>query len=182
MNDAMTEIYPKELVLLPDDNNGRTAPFLDLQLLITEGINVMLLIFLLLTCQAISQIKVLMELVRYARGCTFLSDFASGTLLLVKKLKNQGFTTKRLQQTYRKHRHIHRHTETDITCLVLYRLQLCVCNIGHFFWCWGFVNAISAISFWCWGLLATTATCRSWSMHIIFSHIIYTIDHFASHV
>ena len=30
-----------------------------------------------------------------------MSDFAS-TLLLVKKLKNQRFTTKRLQQTYRK--------------------------------------------------------------------------------
>ena len=42
------------------------------------------------------------ELVRYARGCTFLSDFASRTLLLVKKLKSQGFTTKRLQQTYQK--------------------------------------------------------------------------------
>ena len=42
------------------------------------------------------------ELVRYARGCTFLSDFASRTLLLVKKLKNQGFTTKRLQLSYRK--------------------------------------------------------------------------------
>ena len=34
----MTDIYPKELVLVPDDNNGRTAPFLDLQLSITEGI------------------------------------------------------------------------------------------------------------------------------------------------
>ena len=34
----MTEIYPKELVLVPDDSNGCTAPFLDLQLLITEGV------------------------------------------------------------------------------------------------------------------------------------------------
>ena len=38
MKEVMTEIYPKELVLVPDDNNGRTAPFLDLQLLITEGV------------------------------------------------------------------------------------------------------------------------------------------------
>ena len=69
----------------------------------------MLLIFLLLifpTCQVIPNKSAygtfICELVRYARGCTFLSDFASRTLLLVKKLKNQGFTTKRLQQTYRK--------------------------------------------------------------------------------
>ena len=26
MKEVMTEIYPKELVLLPDDNNGCTAP------------------------------------------------------------------------------------------------------------------------------------------------------------
>ena len=38
MKEVMTEIYPKELVLVPDDNNGCTAPFLDLQLLITEGV------------------------------------------------------------------------------------------------------------------------------------------------
>ena len=65
MKKVMTEIYPKELVLVPDDNNGCMAPFLDFQLLITEGVIStsicdMLLIFLLLispTCQARSQIK-----------------------------------------------------------------------------------------------------------------------------
>ena len=30
MKEVMTEIYPKELVLVPDDNNGCTAPFLEI--------------------------------------------------------------------------------------------------------------------------------------------------------
>ena len=38
MKEVMTDIFPKDLVLVPDDSNGCTAPFLDLQLLITEGV------------------------------------------------------------------------------------------------------------------------------------------------
>ena len=117
MKEVMTEIYPKELVLVPDDNNGCTAPFLDLQLLITEGVistsiydkrdafDFPIVNFPHLSGNIPNKSAYgtfICELVRYARGCTFSSDFASRTLLLVKKLKNQGFTTKRLQQTYRK--------------------------------------------------------------------------------
>jgi len=111
-------IYPKELVLVPDDNNGCTAPFLDLQLLITEGV-ISTSIYDKRDAFDFPNVNFphlsgnipnksaygtfICELVRYARGLHFfLSDFASRTLLLVKKLKNQRFTTKRLQQTYRK--------------------------------------------------------------------------------
>ena len=99
MKEVMTEIYPKELVLVPDDNNGCTAPFLDLQLLITEGVistsicdqrdafdfpivNFPNLSGNIPTKSAYGTF--ICELVRYARGCTFLSDFASRTLLLLR--------------------------------------------------------------------------------------------------
>ena len=32
MKDVMTDIYPEELVLVPDDTDGISCPFLDLQL------------------------------------------------------------------------------------------------------------------------------------------------------
>ena len=117
MKEVMTKIYPKELVLVPDDNNGCTAPFLDLQLLITEGVistsiydkrdafDFPIVNFPNLSGNIPNKSAYgtfICELVRYARGCTFLSDCASRTLLLVKKPNDQRFTTKRLQQTYRK--------------------------------------------------------------------------------
>ena len=91
----MTEIYPKELVLVPDDNNGCTAPFLDLQLLITEGVISTSIYdkrdafdFPIVLSGNIPNKSAygtfICELVRYARGCTFLSDFASRTLLLLR--------------------------------------------------------------------------------------------------
>ena len=36
MMKAMTEIYPKELVLVPDDTDGKSCPFLDLQVTIRD--------------------------------------------------------------------------------------------------------------------------------------------------
>ena len=64
MKEVMTEIYPKELVL-------DAAPFLDLHLLITEGVistsiydkrdALIFLLSIFPTCQAISQKKLLME-------------------------------------------------------------------------------------------------------------------------
>ena len=34
----MTDIYPKELILVPDDSNGLSTPFLDLQLVVKNGV------------------------------------------------------------------------------------------------------------------------------------------------
>ena len=38
MLNVMKDIYPKELVLVPDDSDGRSVPFLDLQLVVTNGV------------------------------------------------------------------------------------------------------------------------------------------------
>ena len=117
MKEVMTEIYPRELILVPDDNNSLTAPFLDLQLSIQKGVistkifdkrdafDFPIVNFPNLSGNIPNKSAYgtfIGELVRYARGCTFVTDFASRTLLLVEKLKNQGFTTNRLQKTYKK--------------------------------------------------------------------------------
>ena len=104
------------MIQVPDDNNGCT---LDLQLLITEGVistsiyeHVYAFDFPIVNFPNLSGNipnksaygTFICELVRYARGCTFLSDFASRTLLLVKKRKKSKIYNKekKLQQTYRK--------------------------------------------------------------------------------
>ena len=38
MKKVMTEIYPKELVLVPDDSDGLATSFLDLQLTLEDGV------------------------------------------------------------------------------------------------------------------------------------------------
>ena len=38
METYMSDIYPKELVLVPDDTDGQACPFLDLQVVITDNI------------------------------------------------------------------------------------------------------------------------------------------------
>ena len=38
MKKYMTDIYPKELVLVPDDTNGKSCPFLGLRVTITDSI------------------------------------------------------------------------------------------------------------------------------------------------
>ena len=35
---VMTDIYPKELILVPDDSNGLSTPFLDPQLVVKNGV------------------------------------------------------------------------------------------------------------------------------------------------
>ena len=117
MTKAMTNMYPKELVLVPDNTNGLSAPFLDLQLTISDGVIHTSIYdkrdhfdFPIVNFPDLSgniPIKsaygvFIGELVRYARACTFLDDFNSRTLLLVNKIKKQGFTTKKLKQTYLK--------------------------------------------------------------------------------
>ena len=38
MERVMTDIYPKELVLVPDNSDGLSTPFLDLQLVVKKGV------------------------------------------------------------------------------------------------------------------------------------------------
>ncbi len=38
MISVMKDIYPKELVLVPDDSDGLSTPFLDLQLVVANGV------------------------------------------------------------------------------------------------------------------------------------------------
>ena len=38
MISVMKDIYPKELILVPDDSDGVSTPFLDLQLVVKNGV------------------------------------------------------------------------------------------------------------------------------------------------
>lgn len=112
---AMTEIYPKELVLVPEENDGLQSPFLDLDLSINNGI-ISTKIFdkrdafdfpivnfpnLSGNIPDKSSYGVFVgELVRYARACTHYNDFAEKTLSLVKKLKSQLFRGKMLKRAW----------------------------------------------------------------------------------
>ena len=115
MTELMSDIYPTELVLVPDDNDGNSAPFLDLFLTIKEGVvfssiydkrdNFDFPIVNLPTLtgnipQKSSYGVFVGELVRYARACTFCEDFQSRTIPLVKKLKTQFFTDRLLKLTW----------------------------------------------------------------------------------
>ena len=106
MKKYMTEIYPSELVLVPDDTDGTSCPFLDLQVIITDSIistsiydkrdtfDFPLVNFPTLTGnipEKSSYGVFVCELVRYARACTYSVDFESRTLSLVMKLKKQAF-------------------------------------------------------------------------------------------
>jgi hypothetical protein len=118
-DDAMTrlksEIYPKELELVPDDGDGNSAPFLDLFLTINDDVistsiydkrdnfDFPIVNFPTLTGNIPrkgSYGVFVGELVRYARACTYYDDFRSRTLPLVKKLKTQFFTDKLLRRTW----------------------------------------------------------------------------------
>ena len=112
MKKVMTDIYPKELILVPDDSDGLSTPFLDLQLTIIDGIisssiydkrnnfDYPIVNFPHL-CGNIpnkSSYGVFIgEAVRYARGCLRFDDFRSRTLTLSSKLKKQSFSSKGLR-------------------------------------------------------------------------------------
>ena len=117
MTKLMTDIYPKELILVPDDCDGKSTPFLDLQITIKEKI-ISTSIFdkrdsfdfpivnfpnLSGNIPHKSSYGVFIgELVRYARGCTYYKDFRTKTLSLISKLTMQGFTDKMLRKTFTK--------------------------------------------------------------------------------
>ena len=115
MKRYMSDIYPPELILVPDDSDGLTAPFLDLQLIIEDGaisasifdkrdaFDFPIVNFPILTgnIPLKSSYGVFVgELVRYARACTCYKDFKNRTLTLVTKLKKQFFTTQLLNRSW----------------------------------------------------------------------------------
>ena len=114
---VMEDIYPQELVLVPDDSDGLSTSFLDLQLVIQDGV-VFTSIF---DKRDAFDFKIvnfptptgnipmkssygvfICEAVRYARACTLFKDFKSRMFLLIKKLKKQFFSDKMLKKTYQK--------------------------------------------------------------------------------
>jgi hypothetical protein len=117
MKKYMTEIYPKELFLVPDDSDGMSTPFLDLQIVINDGIistsifdkrdgfdfPIVNFPFLSGNIPQKSSYGVFIgELVRYARACTYLIDFRKKLHLLVTKLRRQFFTDRLLKRTFMK--------------------------------------------------------------------------------
>jgi len=104
MIEVMKDIYPKELVLVPDDSNGLSTPFLDLQLVVKDGVvstsifdkrddfDFKIVNFPTLTGNIplkSSYGVFICEAVRYARACTYFEDFETRMSILVTKLKKQ---------------------------------------------------------------------------------------------
>ena len=116
MEKYMSDIYPRELELVPDKSDGKNVPFLDLSIKIEESGNVStslydkrdafdfpIVSFPVLSgnipCRSSYGVFV-GELVRYARACTYLVDFEQRVTLLVGKLKKQYFKVKMLHRTW----------------------------------------------------------------------------------
>jgi hypothetical protein len=117
MNRVMTDIYPKELVLVPDDSDGLSTPFLDLQLVVKNGVistsifdkrdafDFKIINYPTLTGNIplkSSYGVFICEAVRYARACSHFTDFKARILILIKKLKTQFFSDKLLKKAYLK--------------------------------------------------------------------------------
>ena len=106
MKKYMTDIYPKELILVPDDTDGKSCPFLDLQVNITDSIistaiydkrdafHFPIVNFPTLTGNIPKKSSYgvfIGEVVRYARACSYFEDFKLRTLALVSKLRKPRF-------------------------------------------------------------------------------------------
>ena len=117
MKKYMTDIYPKELILVPDDTNGKSCPFLDLQVDIKDSIistsiydkrdtfDFPIVNFPTLTGNIPKKSSYgvfIGEVVRYARACSYYEDFKLRTLSLVSKLRKQGFIPRLLTRSWRK--------------------------------------------------------------------------------
>ena len=91
MINVMKDVYSKELVLVPDDSDGLSAPFLDFQLVITNGVvstsifdkrdafDFQIVNFPTLAGKS-SYGVFICEAVRYARACTYFTDFKARVL------------------------------------------------------------------------------------------------------
>ena len=115
MKEVMADIYPKELELVPDDTDGLSCPFLDLNIIIKDHIistsiydkrdafDFPIVNFPTLTgnIPLKSAYGVFVgELVRYARACTYYDDFSARTKSLINKLMKQAFTFRKLKASY----------------------------------------------------------------------------------
>ena len=115
MKKYMTDIYPQELILVPDDTNGESCPFLDLQVSIKDSIistsiydkrdtfDFPIVNFPTLTGNIPHKSSYgvfIGEVVRYARACSYFEDFKNRTLSLVSKLKKQGFILRLLKRSW----------------------------------------------------------------------------------
>ena len=115
MKQVMSDIYPSELVLVPDNSDGKTTSFLDLNFILKDHIistsifdkrdafDFPIVNFPTLSGnipRKSSYGVFIGELVRYARACTYLEDFRARTLPLVSKLKKQFFTDRLLKLTW----------------------------------------------------------------------------------
>ena len=111
----MSDIYPKELVLVPDTTIGQSVSFLDLKIIIKkcvifthiydkrDGFDFPIVNFPVLSGnipQSSSYGVFIGELVRYARSCTYLEHFKERTILLLQKLLKQFFTLKKLKKSW----------------------------------------------------------------------------------
>ena len=115
MLEFMTEIYPSELVLNPENLVDQSCSFLDFLITIKDHIvttnifdkrdtfNFPIVNFPNLTgnIPLNSSYGVFVgELVRYARACTFYEDFRNRMLLLIAKLMKQAFCLRKLKASY----------------------------------------------------------------------------------
>ena len=105
MKKVMAEIYPKELVLVPEDSDDQSCSFLDLQVVIKDSIitTFPVINFPTLTGNIPNRSSYgvfIGELVRYSRGCTYYKDFEDRATVLVTKLLRQAFTVRGLKAAF----------------------------------------------------------------------------------
>ena len=106
MISVMQDIYQKQLILVPDDLDGSSTPFLDLQLVVKNNVvytsifdkrdafDFKVINFPTLTGNIpikSSYGVFICEAVRCASACTYFEDFKPRILILVRKLKTQFF-------------------------------------------------------------------------------------------
>ena len=118
MKDVMSDIYPEELVLVPEDSDGHSCSFLDLQVEIKDSVITTSIFdkrdafdFPIVNFPTLSGNIPLQssygvfigELVRYARACTYYEHFEDRSKLLIAKLLRQGCeSVKRLRVSFYK--------------------------------------------------------------------------------
>ena len=126
------QIYPTELQLNKDNSSDTEAPFLDLNLSITNGIvslkndkrddfNFEIVNFLFLdgdVPRSPSYGVYISQLIRFARVCSNIDDFNNRNLFLTAKLFKQGYRYHKIRKAFSKF--YHRHSEL----IVKYKIGL----------------------------------------------------------
>ena len=124
------QIYSTELQLNKANSSDTEAPFLDLNLSITNGIvsskiydkqddfNFEIVIFPFLDGDVPSYGVYISQLIRFARVCSNVDDFNNRNLFLTAKLLKQGYRYYKIQKAFSKF--YHRHSEL----IVKYKIWL----------------------------------------------------------